>query len=771
MATRKKKSKGPKAHKFSNKLLLNQWLISLFGIDPLAERQKGDPLPFHKLAAPIRGVQFEGLDPDNLHIFYHELIRSDFFWDDRSSISKDALLVYEQNIVSITQALNEKRDRPIIWKYFQWLTLLFTEIYLDRFFRDPDGLLDDLNGYVARFNARWPEYADVALFSPDDLNKVCLQNSTGSGKTLLMHCNVRQFEYYARKYGRHKEITRAILITPNERLSEQHVREMADSGLQGSLYLAERGGLFGEAKGLERVDVVEVTKLQDKEGPNTVATRSLGDKNLLLVDEGHRGLSGQNATDESTWFRHRNSLSEKGFTFEYSATFQQAVSGTSHEDAYAKMVLFDYSYRWFYEDGFGKDYKIDNLPDPDPATLARLVEKGNLNKATKLSNSRQVAEAMMPVYLTAALLKFYQQLRIYEENRNVFADFNIEKPLWVFVGSTVSKSSGTKDEKAVASDVAKVLLFFAMFLADPEQAKRQIDALLRGNGTTTGLLDPNGNDIFGGAFAYLLQEGLDVDALYSDLLARFFQNPHGGRMLLERVKGDSGEVALRSGTAETSFGLINVGDAKGLCDHIEEVSGGLVTVEDSDFTEAQFETVRDSDSPINLLVGSKKFVEGWDCWRVSCMGLMHVGKSEGAQIIQLFGRGVRLKGYEWSLKRSGHSHAPVRPPYIEELETLNVFGIEADFMERFKQFLAEEGLPGNERRETIRIPLNVTYDVGKRLKILRPKRKRDGKEYNFKKDGPVPGLGTIPQYLFDNPVVADWYARIQSLQSSGASAQ
>jgi hypothetical protein len=35
------------------------------------------------------------------------------------------------------------------------------------------------------------------------------------------------------------------------------------------------------------------------------------------------------------------------------------------------------------------------------------------------------------------------------------------------------------------------------------------------------------------------------------------------------------------------------------------------------------------------------------------MGLMNVGQTEGSQIIQLFGRGVRLKGYGSSLKRSG----------------------------------------------------------------------------------------------------------------------
>ena len=42
-----------------------------------------------------------------------------------------------------------------------------------------------------------------------------------------------------------------------------------------------------------------------KEGPNTIATRSLGDQNLLLVDEGHRGMSGK---EEGVWFTRRSDL-------------------------------------------------------------------------------------------------------------------------------------------------------------------------------------------------------------------------------------------------------------------------------------------------------------------------------------------------------------------------------------------------------------------------------------------------------------------------------
>lgn len=787
-----RKAKGPKPHAFRNKILLNQWLLSLFGIDPLAENERR---PFHLLADPIKDPKLEGLDADNLHYFYHYLGDSPLFSSDGPGVmisgfrlDRSTLLQYEENIVRHTQTINQRRTRHVVWKYYQWLTLLFAEIYLDRFFNNFDGLLSDLNAYTDRFNEHWTgkgyerlaryENGDqrkenpLPFFGEDDLNKLCLQSATGSGKTLIMHVNLLQYRHYAERCGRANELSRVILLTPNARLSEQHLAELWESGISAGPYLQTRGGLYAQADGLTRVDVLEITTLADQEGPNTVATRSLGDQNLLLVDEGHRGMSGK---EEGAWFTRRSELCAKGFTFEYSATFEQAVRAAKHadfENSYAKTVFFDYSYRWFYEDGFGKDYKIDNLPHPDKAIIQRLVEKGNIKKASRLEHARDVAHALMPYFLTACVLKFYQQLRIYKDKAREFELFNMEKPLWVFVGSTVAKAKGNKDEKVVAADVARIVQFVAEFLAYPDGAMRRMEEILTGRGQDTGLVDKAGNDIFQGAFPYLVKamgQGETVKDLYQDILDRLFQHAGGGQLVLERIKGESGEVALRVGSSETPFGLINVGDAKGLCDHVAELAAQEnvhLTIEDSDFTEAMFASVKHSISPIHLLIGSKKFVEGWDCWRVSTMGLMHVGKSEGTQIIQLFGRGVRLKGFEWSLKRSGHSHAPVHPEFIEELETLNVFGIQADFMERFREFLKEEGLPGNERRKIITIPLNVTYDFGKKLKILRPKRKRsDGREYDFKRDAPAPIVGDIPGYLTDNPVVADWYPRIQSMRS------
>jgi len=113
--------------------------------------------PFHKLAEPIRDPCLEGLDKDNLHFFYHHLGDSPLFSyaDPKANfpgfrINRDMLLTYEQNIVRHTQTINEKRHRPIVWKYYQWLTLLFVEIYLDRFFSNREGMLADLNAFVDR---------------------------------------------------------------------------------------------------------------------------------------------------------------------------------------------------------------------------------------------------------------------------------------------------------------------------------------------------------------------------------------------------------------------------------------------------------------------------------------------------------------------------------------------------------------------------------------------------------------------------------------------
>ena len=81
---------------------------------------------------------------------------------------------------------------------------------------------------------------------------------------------------------------------------------------------------------------------------------------LVFVDEGHRGLnSGQK------WKGLRDVQSPTmGFTFEYSATFDEAIKTTNDVNSLKnipKAIIMDYSYSYFYGDGFGKEFRIMNL--------------------------------------------------------------------------------------------------------------------------------------------------------------------------------------------------------------------------------------------------------------------------------------------------------------------------------------------------------------------------------------------------------------------------
>jgi len=100
-------------------------------------------------------------------------------------------------------------------------------------------------------------------------------------------------------------------------------------------------------------------------------------------------------------------------------------------------------------------------------------------------------------------------------------------------------------------------------------------------------------------------------------------------------------------------------------------------------------------------IGAKKFIEGWDSWRVSSMGLINMGKGEGPQIIQLFGRGVRLKGRNFSLKRSGEDKY-----HVKGLETLNIFGLNADYVNTFLETIRREEV----EYEEIGLPIKLMDD-------------------------------------------------------------
>lgn len=716
MATKTKKGKKAKAPqlKFNKRLVLNQHFLSLLGIEK-----------FEEIGKEMKKPRYEGLSEDNNTNFYHFLIDE---WKDKVKISPDKLLNYDNNIVEHTKHISEKRDLGFNWKYFQYLSLLFTELYLDKYFNERDKLLQSLNEYVEQFNEDQVDADKVDLYKESDLKKLAFWNATGSGKTLIMHVNILQYLHYLKASGKENELNKVILLTPNERLSNQHLEEFKISGLKAELFDKLEGGLLRLAE--TTIEIIDIHKIEDQEGDKTVAIDSFEGNNLVLVDEGHKGASGL------VWKEKRDKLSETGFSFEYSATFGQAMKASGKNELiqeYAKCILFDYSYRYFHGDGYGKDYNILNLQDDSNEDVRQL-------------------------YLTACLLTFYQQKKLFEDRKKDFSAFLLDNPLFIFVGASVLK--GKKNTEA--SDVVDVLKFFSDFVKNERRSIQQIERLLGGN---PGLLDNKGREIFRDSFKYLINnQPSSMEEVFKDVLKTVFNsNTPGAELHVENLKGVTGEIGVRVGE-NVHFGVINVGDDKKLVKLCDE--NGLITAE-REFSQSLFQSINTPNSTVNVLIGSKKFTEGWSSWRVSTMGLLNVGQSEGAEIIQLFGRGVRLKGYEFSLKRSKFIKIErpeiAIPKYIDILETLNIFGIRADYMKQFEEYLKEEDLEIDEEQEFIELPVirNKDVDISK-LRTLRIKEGLD-----FKKQGPKPNLSTLEE--ISNRIIVDWYPKIQVQSSSGTS--
>ena len=439
----------------------------------------------------------------------------------------------------------------------------------------------------------------------------------------------------------------------------------------------------------------------------------------------------------------------KGFSFEYSATFGQAVKGNPGlDDLYARGTLFDYSYRWFYGDGFGKDYRILNLEDDSSAEW-------------------------MASYLTACLLAFFQQQRLYREHEAALRPFNLERPLWIFVGGRVTLA------KRDASDIVEILRFLAGYVSDRAGSIARIREIL-----TRGLVSASGENLFAGRFIHLDTSGRSPEQVFDETLELLFNAPRGGALHVENLKGAAGEVALRVGENEP-FGVINVGDDAKLVTLCEREG---FNVAEREFAGSLFHDLAAPRSTVNVLIGSRKFTEGWNSWRVGTMGLMNVGRGEGAQIIQLFGRGVRLKGCGMSLKRSARAELAEgleRPDSIESLETLQVFGIRANYMAQFRDFLEEEGLPPDDGRIEFHLP--IVKNLGTQpLKTIRIRKTINGVSTEsgdaFRKLGPVPTLRPPDEapaddaraqeadYLQRNQVALNWYPKIQAMDPAAAAA-
>ncbi len=351
-------------------------------------------------------------------------------------------------------------------------------------------------------------------------------------------------------------------------------------------------------------------------------------RRLILVDEAHIGLSTTTASGTDGAFMDLR----KRLNINNSFLFE--YSATFHningdlEKEYEKAIVYDYNYNLFYKDGYGKDYFFQQIGDD-------VLEKSfddNLHHNLFIINEK---------------IELWSKLD-YKEEKDLFKATRFpDKPLIAFMGNTVNnKEKSEKNEDDEVSDIKQIVNFLAK-LTDPEKR----------------------------IYKYL------------------FNDEYLGKLTLTRNPETDDEILLSYGNGGY-WGIVNVGNgAKFINDLVNEtvIKNPRDKVIVTNIDKYSFKNIDSQLSPINVLIGSRKFAEGWNCFRVSVIGLINLGSSKGNKIIQIFGRGVRIKGLKNDGKRTFPNHNDdyftlsnsVEIDKLKKVETLCVFSLKKSYLETF----------------------------------------------------------------------------------------
>lgn len=558
----------------------------------------------------------------------------------------------------VRQACGRVRFSP---RYAQYLALMLFAHWVDAQLDDAAAFLVRLNAYL---DAHKPKGEAVSEFVEADLQLAAFWMATAAGKTHVLHACLALLE-------KRRSWDRLIIVTPSESLTRQH----ADKLRELSAWEVFAYPMDGDASSMGRlpadaVIVLDINKLAtEKKGDGvTVPTSVFADgRNLVFVDEGHKGQK----SEAGMWKALQADLAgiaapmpaHRGLLIEFSATFGQVAEGEHAFDRYAKAVIFDYAYDRFHQDRYGKDF-----------WHMRVQAKGDAG----ITAQRQT--------MTAALLAYWHQVDCFRSavGKQAAASLGLQvaSPLWVLLGLSVIGSLKNENDKQQTSDVVDVLTYLSTMLAQPARLAESVAQLLAAASVGADMLP---------AEVRQASVGWDAGALAERVLSDCFGWQQGDKPVLRVIKAATGELGLGLLRGDTShyFGVVNVGDAAGLRKSLESAR---LPVGDDAMSGSLFAGLDAPGSGLNVLIGSRRFAEGWDNYRASSLTLLRLGQGEGSLIIQMFGRVVRFAGVGGNGKRLETPPAELAP-----LQTAYVFGLKSGYLDTFLQSLIDNGVPDSKR--------------------------------------------------------------------------
>jgi len=477
------------------------------------------------------------------------------------------------------------------------------------------------------------------------INRMGFWMATGSGKSLVL---IKLIEILWRLMRRGEIPVQPVLVlTARDDLLAQlkaHVEEFNSGYTEFHIYLEdlraypERQRMF-----LPLISEHELTvffyradNLSDEQKERIVDFRNYENNGhwYVLLDEAHKG------DKEDSKRQHIYSiLSRNGFLFNFSATF------TDKRDILTTVYNFNLSE--FVRAGYGKHICIlkqenrafQDEEDYTGAEKQRVVLKALL----MLAYARKAQETLPPGFPA------------------------YHRPLML----TLVNSVNTKD--------ADLKLFFRELErigqgdideAVWQQAREELWAELA-----------EGPEWLFEGKRFQADQALFETVTQEELLRLVYNAPAPGEIEVLLRPSNRQEMAFKLKSAERPFALIKIGDISGWLK--EELEGYEVMegYEDESF----FCRLNEDNSPINILMGSRTFYEGWDSNRPNVITYINIGTGTEAKkfILQSVGRGVRIEPLPGQRKRLlalynakvvGEDTFRKLKGYVSSLETIFIFG-------------------------------------------------------------------------------------------------
>lgn len=368
----------------------------------------------------------------------------------------------------------------------------------------------------------------------------------------------------------------------------------------------------------------------------------------IILDEAHRGKH-----SDSVRKAIFNIMSRSGFLFNFSATISDPIDRAT--------VVYNLNLSEFINQGYAKHIAV--------------LQEDTSGFSKKDDEDYDDARKQLIVLKSLLLLTYIKRVR-----RSLPEELPYHSPLLVVFTNSVNVEG---------SDLE---LFF-----------RELERVGRGDVSTT-VLDQAKQEL-AQSLGNLVREFEGVSAVsqfdrqavlsltLQDILECVYNATDAGSTEVILSPLSDQEIAFKLKTGDRPYALIRIGNIQPWLK--EKLTNVEISESIADAT--FFQSLNRDDSPINVLLGSRTFYEGWDSNRPNIALYVNIGKGKDAQkfVLQSVGRGVRISpclGLRGRLSRlarddqervlsllSQHSSLPRT---VEPIETLFVFAASKSAMDQ-----------------------------------------------------------------------------------------